>query len=168
MKKVSIENYIKVLILSVTTILVVLLLANFYTEKRQYERANEDVMGFLDTIKYEELNEYLVENTNGFIYISSSSDVFLDDFELELKNLILSHELEEEFVYIDSVEFSEKIYKDLKDTCFANNLSKETELGRANLFALRNGKIDAILQVNGDVVNLNDILSFINRHEVTE
>ena len=59
MKKVSIENYIKVLILSAITVLVVLLLANFYIEKKQYERANQDVMGFLDTIKYEELNEYL-------------------------------------------------------------------------------------------------------------
>ena len=165
MKKIPIVNYIKVFILSVVTIFLVLVLANFYNNKRQYERANDDVMGILSNIKFEELNEYLTENSDGFIYISSSIDTSLDSFESKFKEYIVNEELDKYFVYIDSSVFSATTYSELKSLYFASNV-KDVSLGRANLLSVHNGKITSILLV--DVNNFEEVNTFIRMHEVTE
>jgi len=165
MKKIPMANYIKVFLLAVVTVFVVLVLANIYTDKRKYERANDDVMGFLSIIKYEELNEYLVENADGFIYISSSVDASLDSFELKLKEYILSEDLDEYFVYLDSSTFSEDTYNELKKSYFATNVSG-VHLGSANLLAVHDGKVTAVLVINTD--NFGEVVDFINNHEVVE
>lgn len=168
MKKISIGNYIKVFILCVVTVFVVLLLANVYVDKRQYERANEDVMSFLDTIKYDEMDEYLIENASGFIYISSSSDATLDSFELKLKTFILENELEEDFAYFDSNHESVNIYDKLKTSYYNDSLSKDTKLDAANLFAVHNGKVLAVLAINSDTVSIEDVMEFVQRFGVVE
>ena len=74
MKKVGTLDYIKVLILTIFTVVVVLILANCYIKRNNYERENDDIMNFLSNIKYEELSNYLVEHHDGYIYMSPSSD----------------------------------------------------------------------------------------------
>lgn len=168
MKEVSKINYIKVFALSIITVLVVIVATNLYNDKRKYERENDDVMSFLSMIKYDELNEYLVENTDGFIYISSSGDTTLDSFELILKNYILEEDLDKDIVYLDSNDFSSDLYNDLKNAYFATDLSKQTEIGKSALFAIRNGKIIASLNINYEDESLSDIKDFIGNYEVTE
>ena len=165
MKKIPMVNYIKVFLISVTTVFIVLVLSNVYLNKKHYELANDDIMGFLATIKFDEINEYLVENVDGFIYIASSADTTLDTFELKLKEYILGENLEEDFVYLDSSLFSGDMFDELKKLYFAPNVSS-VNLGDANLFSVHNGKITAVLNI--DVENFEEVKSFINVHEVIE
>jgi len=166
MKEKSKLNYIKVLILFVVTILIVVLLANIYNDKKNYERANGDVMSFLATVKYEEMDEYLVENTDGFIYISSSADEYLESFEMELKEYLLNEEIEEDFAYLDSGNNPDKIYKNLKKSYIDENLSKQITFGSSNVLALDDGKIVAILSMDSNALNLEDVKNFVSSHGV--
>lgn len=168
MKKVAMINYIKVLILAIVTVLLVIVLTNLYNDKRKYELSNDDVMSFLSAVKYDELREYLVENTDGFIYVASSTDTTLDSFELNFKDYILNDDLDKDIVYLDSSNFSTDMYNELKKNYFADNLSIDNEIGKSTLFAIRDGKIIAVLNINCNDVTLNDVKYFVSNYEVSE
>lgn len=169
MKKIPMFNYVKVFILFAITVLVVLILAKNYKEKVQYDRANQDIMSFLSNIKYEELENYLVENHDGFIYMASSSDALLDSFEKELKDYILSDELEKIFVYLDSSEYSVDMYTKLQNSFFSSDLSKQVTLSdQPNVFFVKDGKIVAILYATPTTITLGDVKNFVNMNEVKE
>ena len=169
MKKIPMINYVKVIVLSFVTILVVLMLSNNYKKRIQYERANQDVMGFLSNVKYEELSNYLVENHDAFIYMASSSDVSLDNFEENLKEYILNEDLEKYFVYLDSNGYTSDMYKNLQNSFFSSDLSKQVTLSNyPNIFAVKDGKIVAILYETASDITLEDVMTFVSMHEVIE
>lgn len=169
MKKIPTINYIKVLILCFVTVIVTLLLSNNYKRKIQYERSNRDVMSFLSTIKYEELENYLVENHDGFIYMASSCDATLESFEESLKNYMLDQELEKYFVYLDNSGYSDEMYTTLEKTFFVPELSNQVVLSnRPNIFAIRDGKIIAVLYQEPTNITLEDVEKFVNVYEVVE
>ncbi len=165
MKKVPILNYVKVLILAIVTVLIVLVLANHYTKKNNYERENDDIMNFLSNIKYEELSSYLVEHQDSFIYMAPSSDSSLDELEKELKDYIVTNELEKEFVYLDSSNITSDIYDELKNNYFSSSL-KSIELGSTpTLLAVNDQEVVAILNSN---LNIEYVQEFVNTYGASE
>lgn len=167
MKKIPTFNYIKVFILFVITIFTVLILSNNYKQKMQYERTNDDVMSFLSNVKYDELESYLVENYDGFIYMAPSTDISLESFEKSLKEYILSEELEKVFVYLDNSDYSSDMYNTLKKSFFLPSLASQVTLSNEpNVFAVKDGKIVSVLYMTPNNISLEDIQKFINANEV--
>lgn len=163
MKNIPAVNYVKVIILCLATIFIVMILANNYKEKIQYERANQDVMGFLSILKYEELSNYLVENHDGFIYMASSADLSLEEFEESLKNYILEEDLEKYFVYLDSSDFSYDMYQNIQNSFFTSDLSKQNSLNnQPYILSMQDGKIVSVFCITLSSTTLNDIKNFVN------
>lgn len=167
MKKIPTVNYVKVVVLCLVTIFAVITLSNNYKKRIQYERANQDVMSFLSTVKYEELSSYLVENHDGFIYIASSSDSSLEDFEQSLKEYILSADLEKYFVYLDSSNFTDDMYKDMQESLLSSQVSKQV-ISQPNILAIQNGKIVSVLYSTSSTITLEDVKNFVNTYEGIE
>jgi len=165
MKKVPILNYVKVLVLAIITVLIVLILANNYTKKNNYERENDDIMNFLFNIKYEELSNYLVEHHDSFIYMAPSSDSSLDNFEKKLKDYIVTNELEKEFVYLDSSGITAEVYDEFKENYFSSSL-KSIELNSAPaLLVVNEQKVVAVL--NSDLT-VESVKNFVSTYGVSE
>ena len=163
MKNIPAVNYVKVIILCLATIFIVMILANNYKKKIQYERANQDVMGFLSILKYEELSNYLVENHDGFIYMASSADLSLEEFEESLKNYILEEDLEKYFVYLDSSDFSYDMYQNIQNSFFTSDLSKQNSLNnQPYILSMQDGKIESVFCITLSSTTLNDIKNFVN------
>lgn len=170
MKSIPVFNYIKVVILFVITCLVVFILVNYYNQKIQYERRNEDTMSFLSNVKYEELSSFLVENHDVLIYMAPSSDSSLDVFEEDLKQYILDLELEKEFIYLDSSSFSNYMYDEFKDKFFSSDALKEsTHLNsRPSFFAVKDGKIIDVLYTDSSKVTMDMVEQFVNMYVVIQ
>ena len=169
MKKIPTVNYVKVIILCLVTIFIVMTLSTNYKKKIQYERANQDVMSFLSTVKYEELSSYLVENHDGFIYMASSADSSLEEFEEGLKNYILDEDLEKYCVYLDSSDFSSDMYENIQNSFFSSNLSKQIMLNsQPHIFAIQDGKIVSILYSISTSMTLDDVKNFVDTNEVVQ
>ena len=167
MKKIPTINYIKVFILFVITCFSVLILAKNYKQKVHYERTNDDVMSFLSIVKYDELESYLVENYDGFIYMAPSANASLETFEKEFKEYILSEELEKVFVYLDNSDYSSDMYNELKKSFFSTSLvSTVTLSNESNVFAVQDGEIVAVLYMTPNDISLDDVQKFINANEV--
>lgn len=165
MKKVSFLNYIKVLILAIFTVLVVLILANNYVKRSNYERENDDVMNFLSNIKYEELSNYLIEHHDGYIYMAPSSDSTLDEFEEQFKNYLVTNELEKEFVYLDSSNITSDMYADFVNNYFSSSLSNVTLSSIPTLLVVREQKVVAVL---GSDLTIDSVQNFVNTYEVLQ
>lgn len=163
MNKVPMINYIKVLLLFIVTVVLVFVLANIYTKRNNYNRENSDVMKFLSVVKYEDLSNYLVENQNIFIYMAPSNNSNLDDFELSLKDYILSEELEKDFVYLDSSDFTFEKYELLRQNYFSDSLlkSKISIDSRATLFVVNDKKI---IEVLNDNLTIDSVKNFVNTY----
>lgn len=163
MNKIPKFNYIKVLLLSIVTVVLVIVLANMYTKRNNYSRENSDVMNFLLVVKYDDLANYLVENQNIFIYMAPSSNLSLEKFELELKDYILNEDLEKNFVYLDSSTFSSNDYNILKENYFSDELLKDDIVVDDNvtIFVVNNQKI---VEVLNDNVTIESVKSFVNSY----
>ena len=170
MKKIPMGNYIKVAILFIITIILAFVLAENYKQKMKYEKSNNNNMSFLSTIKYEELDNYLVENHNGFIYIASSVDDSLGSFEESFKEYILDKELEHNFIYLDSSDYSSKIYAEIAEKYFSPKLRREQSyLGyQPNVLYIENGFISDSLYKNESKITLQNVIDFVNKYEVQQ
>lgn len=166
MKKIPVKNYIKVFILFLLTFVIVLVLANNYEKKVQYERSNDDIINFLPSVKYEELSSYLMEHRDGYIYIASSLDVSLDSFKKEFKDYLLEEELENYFIYLDSSTYSDNDYTALRENIFSSDL-QNTKIVVPNIFAVKNGEIVAVLYDDDHSIEIDDVKSFVNNYQVT-
>lgn len=168
MKKIPMCNYIKVVVLFVITVILVLVLANNYKKKMEYDKSNNGIMNFLSIIKYDELNNYLVENHNGFIYIASSNDSSLEPFEKSFKTYILDKELDREFVYLDSNNYSSKMYKEMVGKYFSKQLrNSDLYLNyQPNVLYIEDGVISDILYKNESKIGLQDVIDFISKYGV--
>ena len=170
MRTVSIFDYIKVVTLFAITVLIVLILSNYYRQKMQYERMNQDTMSFLFNVKYDELSNFLIEKHDTLIYMAPSSDVTLDSFEEKLKQYILDLELEKEFVYLDSSSFSTDMYRELQNKFFfSDDLKDDACLNHEpHLLAVENGKIIDVLCISSSTVTMDLVEPFVNMHVVIQ
>lgn len=161
MNKVPMINYIKVLLLFIVTIVLVVVLANIYTKRNNYNRENSDVMNFLSVVKYDDLENYLVENQNVFIYMAPSNNSNLDDFESSLKDYILSEELEKDFVYLDSSNFKFENYELLKQNYFSKSLldNKVQIDSRSAILVVNNEEIVEVLNENLTIESVKTLIN---------
>lgn len=167
MKKVPFKNYIKVFLLFALTVVVCIILSNNYKNKKAYERESEHIQSFLSNVKYDELQNYLTENHDGYIYIASSNDTSLETFENELKSLIVEKDLEREFVYLDNSSFDDAVYKKIEDN-FSDTLRKRNvSLPKCpNVLFVKDGKIHDMLYTTNTSILLENVQTFIEQHQV--
>lgn len=166
MKKIPLINYVKVCILFVVTIVVCLVLANNYNNKRLYEREEKHIQNFISNIKYEELQNYLTENHDGYIYIASVDDLSLEEFELSFKDFIVEEELEHEFVYLNSSSLNDDEYRKMKDYFDASLKNRNIDIPNcANIFVVRDGKIIDILFTSPTNITLESARNFVFKYQ---
>lgn len=166
MKKIPFKNYVKVLLLFIVTIVGCLILANNYNDKKTYERENNHLKNFISNVKYDELQNYLTENCDGYIYVAPSIDTSLENFELQLKDLIINEEMEREFVYLDSSSLGDDDYQMIKKFFNDSLNSKKIDIPEcANIFVVRDGKIIDILFTNKSDITLDNVKNFITKYQ---
>ena len=99
LKNIPLKNYIVLLLISIITILLTFYLRNIYQNQKEYENNNNARMGFLQTIKEDEISSFITENRDFILYVSNASDENLKDYELNLKNEIIDRDYTKSFIY---------------------------------------------------------------------
>lgn len=121
MRKIPLKNYIIYSVIVVITVLLALYVTLLFKKSKEYYENNSVMKDILNEILpqdnldiNENLKNYLLENSDLVIYISSGKDKNIKDFENEFKNYIVDKKIEEDLVYID--------YNNVKKTDFINQL----------------------------------------------
>lgn len=146
-KEIPIKNYIILIILSLVTLILTFNLAGIYQERMEYNNQSNNIMKFLSEIKEEELKNYVLDNHDTIIYISSSVDNENKKFEYQLRKYINRKNLTKDFVYIDSSNVSENFYNDLNNNFLSEKLkSQNIDLKTIpNILIVKEGKIVKVL-----------------------
>ena len=103
---VPMKNYIKVIALCSVTVVVSLLCAHLYLRNEEHAKTIPVIRGTVKEIKTaEELDNYVMENSNAIIYIGIANDDNCREVEKELIKLLKKKNLTEDVVYLNVSEF---------------------------------------------------------------
>lgn len=114
---IKIKNYIILGTIFIVTLLIVILLRNWYISYRDYELTIPVLKDKLNEVTVAELDTYLIENTDAIIYIEVSEDENSREVAEDLYEVVKERGLVERVVYlnISSVEDKERFFKDFSD-----------------------------------------------------
>lgn len=156
MRKVPRKNYIICLIILFVTVLICLYLVALYNQSKQYYATNSaltDVLSEIvleNTLSIEEnLDNYLIENSDLIVYISSGKNTKIKDFELEFKKFVVNNSLQGKIIYINSDTVGSKNFiQQIKNQYGNESLGNVEYPDKPLLILFKSGKICNIYNKN--------------------
>ncbi len=154
------RNYIIYGLIVIFTVVLTLLFRNWYNINQDLKKKNTIMSEFLVSVNEEEFANYIMENNNVLIYLASSKNENLESFELELKKMLIEHNLQEQIVFVDLDQVENEFFTNLKDNYFSENLKNIKLSNFPNILIMENGKINAILYNKQTNINIDDVNQF--------
>lgn len=99
-KEISLKNYIYLFLIIGITIGIVYYLYLWFTEYEEKVRNVSVLSNYLQVINYNEVDNYIIENDEVYLYVTDAN-FDLNDFEYELKKFIVNNNLEKDILYLD-------------------------------------------------------------------
>lgn len=154
-KNVSFKNYV---ILAGVLILSIILVIYFYKWYDMYEKSENSVSvlnGYLSIINYNEIDDYLVENKNAVIYISSSGTAEVKDFEKKFINIINKYDLNNNILFLD-------LSSEDEDSQLFNNIKLKYRIKNLPSFIVfKNGAIYDIYDIKVNNYSIDKVIHYL-------
>lgn len=158
--KIPRRNYIIYGLIVVFTIVLTLLLRNWYNINQDLKKKSTIMSEFLASVNEEEFSNYIVENNNVIIYLASSKDDTLETFENEFKTLLIKYNIKEQVIFIDLNQIDTNFFNNLKTNYFIESLNNIELEKFPNILIMENGKINAVLYSKSTNINIDDVNDF--------
>jgi hypothetical protein len=132
-KKVEEKNYIIFAFIVVITFALLFIIKGCYKAYKDHQLKIPIILDYVNEIKYEELNNYLVETPDFVLYTCVPHEKECREFEKKFKDVIKEHNLKDKIVYLnlDSVsedelskEKDERILMAFSDSTYFNDYPK--------------------------------------------
>lgn len=164
-RQIPSKNYVIVLILFIISIILVLVLANWYKSYKDYQLTIPVINGVINEINDKEVDNFLLENRDTMIYIGISNDDNCRKLEEDLKIIIEKNDLQNDIVYlnlsnIDKIDdFIEK---------FNDKYADDKRIEKYPSFIIfKNSKIvDAVSKTKKQDLYIDDVEQLLEEHEV--
>lgn len=99
-KEVSLKNYIYLFLIILVTIGITYYLYLWFTEYEEEVKNISVLSKYLQVINYNEVDNYIIENDKVYLYVTDTK-VSLNEFEYELKKIIIDNNLGKDILYLD-------------------------------------------------------------------
>ena len=154
------QNYVILTILVLLVVGLTFVFCNWYKVSQNLNKEDSIMSQFLVSVNEKEFENYIMENNNIIIYLASSKDETINNFEKEFKELIIEHDLQNQMIYIDLDNINKEFIDLLKKSYFEENL-KNIDLGIfSNVLIMESGKINAVLYNKLENPTIEDINEF--------
>lgn len=160
-KKIPFKNY---LILAIILIITAIILTNFYllSEKYQNNSIDTSIMNeYLKEVNYNEIEDYLIENEDIVIYITSFYNDRVKNFEEKFSNIITNHHLNNNILYLN-------ILNELNDKKTRNTIVKEYGSTYPIILVYNSGNITSKYNIKKDNYNINKLEDFLIKEEIID
>ena len=165
MRKIPKKNYFITFIIVVLTVIITFVLMNMYSKDKKYKISTNDNLTNLSEIKENELSNYLTENQEIILYMSSSNNIEYQEFEKGLNDLVKENNLSKKITYLNTYNVSENFYSEF-NLKYLDNQNILFDKKSPYIFVIKDGKvINYLLSENIDIKSVND---FFNDNEVIE
>jgi len=151
------KNYIICAFLVVLVIFITILFNRWYSLTQKLNKEPSIMSQFLVSMNEEEFENYTLENNNVIIYLASSEDESLTDFETEFKQFLINYNLKSQVVFIDLKNINEDFFDNIKNNYFSDNMKNISFENYTNLLIMENGKINSILYTKQADINISDV-----------
>lgn len=153
-KKIPRKNYIIYAAIVAFTIVVVIYATEWYKAYKQNELENSYISKYINEIKYDEFDNYVLENPDKIIYIGKTNCEKCIQFEKNFYKVIKDNELLDQVVFFN-IENEDNINK-ITSKYNVENLSNEVIL--PSIAILRNSKITDILNSTEENIITDDLI----------
>lgn len=166
MREISKKNYLILVLVILATLFLIFFIREKYLVIKEYESMTNERIDFIFEVKEEELDSYLMENSDVVIYMASSSDDTIANFELELKDYILEQQLGKEVVYINLNNVSDNFLEELEEKYFSVNLkaSKLKLINQPNMVIVENRRVVSVMYNDTKQININDVKKYLDKY----
>ena len=158
-KKIPIKNYVIVVLLIILTVSLTFYLMITYNSK------DSKSLSFVSQVKENELDSYITERQEVIIYMSSSNNKYIKEFENELKKYTEDKNLKDLYVYLDLNDVSSNFYNEFYVKYLNESYTGTFEIKEPTIVIIRNGKIDSYLNNINDVDQVKELFE---KNEVLE
>jgi len=166
MKKriIPVKNYFILLLILIAVILLSMYITSWFRINQKQNLPKGAMNGYLKELKIEEIENFVVENPNIILYVSSSDNEEIVVVENKIKEYIKEKNISDSFVYLDT--------KDLDNETIEKEFSK---IGKAkehvyfikpNVYSIKEGTISAFLYENERPLNAKETIKFIEKQEM--
>lgn len=167
-RKVPVKNYLLFALLTVVTVMIVFYLGKWYRTTNDLKSEKSLILSVISEVKLGELDNYLLENPNGLLFISSGSDQTVKSYEEELKAIITEYDLRDEILYLDQDSLkTEKKQDDFVKKYFYEDM-KNVRFETPNLLLFQNGKVVALLKIGNTTLAKEETMKFLKEHGVID
>lgn len=108
LRKIPIKNYIIIIVIFIVSISFAMFLRNWYNSYQDYQKTIPVLNGVVSEVRYNEIDNYIVDNQNVIIYIGVATDDNCRKLEKGLKKIIEKRHLKEKIVYFNITDVSDK------------------------------------------------------------
>ena len=147
------KNYLYLTLIIILTILLLLYILKWnktYNDSKLYTGILNE---YLQVINYNELNDYIIENKDAVIYVSTLGNEKIRDFEKKFKNTITNNNLRNKILYLDITNEDQRKVKE--------KLKIENDLPYLVVFT--NGKITDTYSIPKVKYDPKKIMKYLNR-----
>ncbi len=155
------KNY---LILAIVLLVSFLLIYYLYMWVDAYNetKLNKPILDkYMEVIKYNELDNYLVESPNAIIYVSILENSEIRKFEKDFKACLKSHQITRDLLYMDITEElkDDSIRTDMDMKYIANNVSMTNV---PVIMVIDNGALTGIYDIKSNGYDIESLKLYIN------
>lgn len=160
-RKIPKKNYILVLLLSLSTIILTFILVNTYNNNKVSNKR----INFISEIKENELKNYITETDEAIVYMSKSNNEKNNLLEEELKEYTLKQNLEDKYVYLDLSLVDNNFYNDFYLNYIKESYTGNFEIKEPTMVIINKGKVKTYIN---NIDKLEEIKDFFVNNGVVE
>ena len=166
-RQIAPKNYVFFVIMCILTVFIVVYLGMWYDARATYYRNNSIMSNLLSEIHEQEVSTYVLENPDAIIYVVSSKDGYVKNFEKKFRKLILKYNLNNQFIYIDSSINGNLNNEFRKLPSYIGARTYDLNSG-VNIIVFENGKIKALFHKDSDSIDIEPVENFLEAYGVIE
>ena len=164
-REVPVKNYIYLSIIILVSILLIFYLYLWYLTYEESKLNNQIMDRYLQVINYNELEDYITENKDAYIYASILENQDIRNFEVKFKTTIISNSLKKEILYLDLTE----IYNNKK---LLNEAIKEYNINKKNIsnvpciLVFKDGNLEKIYDIKENNYSIDGVEDFLEEEGI--
>lgn len=163
MRKIPLKNYVVLGVILFVSIMVVVYVNGWLKQTKKQYTDNMVIFDFIKEIKVSEIDNYVIENPNFIIYISSKSNRDNIKFENDLEKFLADNDLQKDFIFINMDDFSNDSYSDFINKYYNN---EEKFVLTDSIIVVDEQKIKSIFNSQSNQLSIKNVKKFLKNNEV--
>lgn len=101
LRQIPIKNYFIVVIIFALSIGLAFFFRNWYNSYQDYEKTIPILQGIISEVRYNEIDNFIIDNQSAIIYIGVADDDDCRNLEIKLKKVIEKRHLKNKIIYFN-------------------------------------------------------------------